>query len=99
MQPPSYLWPFPWWTAVLTVLLLMGVPWLLARSRVGRWNRELRRLGPTLRQSGMTLDDDCFSVGEGKNVLVVEPAGLAVADLKSQRIVQMLGMKDTVALK
>ena len=99
MQPPSYLWPFPWWTAVLAVILLTGGPWLVARLRVGRWNRELWRLGPALRQSGMILDDGSFSVGEGTNVLVVEPEGLAVADLKSHRVVQMLAMKHAISLK
>jgi hypothetical protein len=99
MQPPSYLWPFPWWTAVLAVILVTGVPWLVARLRVDRWNRELWRLGPALRQSGMALGDGSFTVGEGKNVLVAEPEMLAVADLKSHRIVQTVAMKHAASLK
>jgi hypothetical protein len=99
MQPPSYLWPFPWWTAVLAVILVTGVPWLVARLRAGRWNRELWRLGSALRQSGMALDDGAFTVGEGKNVLVAEPELLVVTDLKSHRVAQTLAMKQAISLK
>jgi len=99
MQPPSELWPFPWWTAILAVIFVMGIPWLVARTRIARWNRQLRGLGLRLRQSGMVLETDSFSVGEGKNVLVVDGDRLAVADLKNWRTVQTLPLEEAASLK
>jgi hypothetical protein len=99
MQPPSILWPLPWWTAVLAAALAMGVPWLMARARASRWNREVSALGSRLREQGMALEPDSFSVGEGKNVLVVDADRFAVADLKSWRIVQTFWLKEASALK
>jgi hypothetical protein len=99
MTPPSVFWPFPWWTAALAAFLLVGVPWLVVRARVGKWNRELGRLGPRLRQSGMDLEPDSFSIGEGKNVLVVDADRFAVADLKNWRIVQTFTLGEALSLK
>lgn len=99
MQPPAYLWPLPWWTAVVAALLAMGVPWLVARLRVNRWNDEVKKLGPKLQDLGMTLDEDPFSVGEGKNVVVAEPEQLAVADLKRHSVVQVVPMRNAALLK
>ena len=47
----------------------------------------------------MALTPDSFSVGEGKNVLVVDADRFAVADLKSWRIVQTFWLKEASALK
>jgi hypothetical protein len=99
MQPPSVLWPLPWWTAIVAVIFTMGIPWLVARVRVGRRNRQLRGLAIHLRDSGLALEADAFSVGEGKNVLVVDRDRLAVADLKSWRIVQALPFEEATSLK
>ena len=99
MHPPSILWPFPWWTAVLAVVLLTGVPWLWALQRARSWNRELGRLGPRLQQLGIVPGPGAFSIGEGKNVLVVEADLLAVADLRSWRIVQTLRLQEVNLLK
>src|ERR1035438_4423502 len=99
MQPSSVLWPFPWWTVIVVVVFVMGVPWLVASTRVAAWNRQLRELGRRLRESGMALEFDAFSIGEGKNVLVVESNCLAVADLKTWRIVQTLPLDQAISLK
>jgi hypothetical protein len=90
MQPPSFLWPWSWWTVGAAVVLLVGASWLAARARVYRRNRELGRLGLQLRQLGMTEGSNPFSIGEGKNVLVVSSDKFAVADLKYWRIIQTL---------
>ena len=99
MRPPSILWPFPWWTAAVVALLLVLVPWTVAQLRVIRRNRRLHGLGLQLRVSGMALASDSFSTGEGKNVLVVEGERLAMVDLKTWRIVQLLSWAETNGLK
>ena len=67
--------------------------------RVAARNRQLRELGPRLRELGMALEFDAFSIGEGKNVLVVESNCLAVADLTAWRIVQTLPLDQATSLK
>jgi hypothetical protein len=99
MHPPSILWPFPWWTAALTSVLLSFVPWLWGLARARRWNQELSRLGPRLQQMGIRPGPAAFSIGEGKNVLVVDGDGLAVADLRNWKIIQKLSLEEVNLLK
>jgi hypothetical protein len=99
MQPAPLLWPFPWWTAVVVAVVIIGVPWLIARTRVDRRNRELARLGRQLHELGITQKSGPFSIGEAQNVLVVSPDGLAVSDVKNGRVVQTLTLNDALSLK
>jgi hypothetical protein len=98
-MPPALLWPFPWWTAALAAMLLMFVPCLIASVRARRRNQRLQQLGIALRDLGMSIDPDLFAIGEEKNVMVVSGNRIAVADVKSWRIVQMLTWAQTIVLK
>ena len=99
MQPPAVLWPFPLWTAAAVPTAIMGFVWWIARARIARWNRELQRLGPQLRELGLALGSSAFAVGEGKNVMVMDGDRLAVTDLKQRRVVQTFELKDAISLK
>jgi hypothetical protein len=99
MQPAPLLWPFPWWTVGAAVVVVIGVPWLIARARVIRRNRELARLGHQLHQLGITQECDPFAIGDRENVLVVTTARLAVSDVKNARVVQTLTLSEARSLK
>ena len=47
-MPLSVLWPFPWWTAAIAVVLLILVPCFVASVRVRRRNRRLHQLAGAL---------------------------------------------------
>ena len=98
-MPPSVLWPFPWWTTATAVLLIMLLPFVAASVRVRQRNQRLQRLGTALRDSGMLTGADLFAIGEDKNVMVVSGNRLAVADLKSWRVIQTLTWAQAGVLK
>lgn len=99
MRMPSLLWPFPWWTAALVIVLFLLVPYVIALAHVRLRNDRLRHLGAQLRHSGMNTGSDLFAIGEEKNVLLVSGTRLAVADLKSWRPVQVLNWAQVRVLK
>ena len=99
MQPPALLWPLPWWTVVLVITLLLGLVSLAAIARVKIRNRHLKMLRHQLRELDLPLGNTAFSIGEGKNVLVVDSDSLAVADLKYWRIAQTLTLDRAISLK
>lgn len=96
---PSVLWPFPWWTSAMVAVLLIAIPWWVAWLRVRQRNRRLQQLGAKLSQSGISIGPDLFAIGEEKVVLVVSGNRLAVADLKSWRVAQMLSWAQARTLK
>lgn len=98
-MPPSVLWPFPLWTAAVAVVLLIVVPCVVASVRVRQRNRRLRQLAATMRDAGMSIDQNLFAIGEDKNVMLVSGNRLAIADLKSWRIAQILTWAQTRVLK
>jgi hypothetical protein len=99
MRMPSLLWPFPWWTNAIAIVLLLLIPYVIALARVRVQNNRLRTLGAQLRDSGMTTGTGLFAIGEDKNVLLVSGQHLAVADLKNYRPVQMLDWSQVRVLK
>jgi hypothetical protein len=98
-MPLSVLWPFPWWTAAIAVVLLILVPCFVASVRVRRRNRRLHQLAGALRDSGLSIDQNLFTIGEDKNVMLVSGNRLAVADLKGWRIAQILTWTQARVLK
>ena len=99
MQTPAVLWPFPLWATAAVPAAIMGLVWWIARVRVARWHRELRSLGPRLRELGLAIEDSAYAVGEGNNVIVVDGERLTVADLKQRRVVQTFELKDAILLE
>jgi hypothetical protein len=98
-MPTSVLWPFPWWATTTTVLLIVLLPFLAASVLVRRRNQRLQRLGTALRDTGLSIGPDLFAIGEDKDVMVVSGNRLAVADLKSWRVVQTLTWGEARVLK
>lgn len=84
---------------MVAAVLLIFVPWLWALMRARSWNRELGRLSPRLQQLSILPGPAAFSIGEGKNVLVMDGDRLAVADLRNWRIVQTLTLREVELLK
>jgi hypothetical protein len=99
MHSPLILWPLAWWTALAAVALIMGVPFLIARARVARCNRNLSRLRPRLRELGLPMENGAFSIGEGKNLFAVDGERFAVGDLKRWDVVQTLSLEEALSLK
>jgi len=77
----------------------MFSPWLIAIVRIRRRNRRIEKLGITLRDSGISVGQDLFAIGEEQNVMVVSGTRLAIADVKNWHIVQNLTWAQTATLK
>jgi hypothetical protein len=93
------LWPWPWWGAIVTAVMLLGVVRAAAKVAASRRATVQGRVEAALRAAGFEPDDDTFCVPDGHVVLVGSREQLAIVDTAEARVIQLLPVRGAQALK